>query len=165
MLSVVLALLLTYGVKKKNAFRIFSFFIVLTLAATLSRSSWIALVPMVMALLYFSKRKLPIIAALIAILIVAPFIMPKSVKERVAFTFTQPKESGQVTVGNVRLDTSTSGRLESWRDVLEEDFYNHPIRATASRGIASLTRNIRVCLPRRACSDSSPFSCFFFPST
>jgi len=128
MLSIVLGLLLTYGSKKqKILLGILSFFITLTLAATLSRASWLALVPMVMTLLYFSKRKLPIIATLIIIVIISPFILPKSVKERVAFTFTQPKETGQVTVGNVRLDTSTSGRLESWKNVLEEDFYKHPV--------------------------------------
>ena len=128
MLSIVLGLLLTYGSKKeKILFGILSFFITLTLAATLSRASWIALVPMVVMLLYFSKRKLPIIVALVIIVLISPFILPKSVKERVAFTFTQPKETGQVTVGNVRLDTSTSGRLESWKNVLEEDFFNHPI--------------------------------------
>ena len=128
MLSIVLGLLLTYGSKKeKILFGILSFFITLTLAATLSRASWVALIPMVVMLLYFSKRKLPIIVALVIIVLISPFILPKSVKERVAFTFTQPKETGQVTVGNVRLDTSTSGRLESWKNVLEEDFFNHPI--------------------------------------
>ena len=129
MLSIVLGLLLTYeGSRKQKIFlRILPFFIALTRAATLSRASWIALVPMVMALLYFSKRKLPIIVALVVIVVAAPFILPKSVKERVAFTFTQPRESGQVTVGNVRLDTSTSSRLESWKSVLETDFFNHPI--------------------------------------
>jgi O-antigen ligase len=128
MLSIVLGLLLTYGDRKQKLFLgALSFFIVISLAATLSRASWVALVPMSMTLLYFSKRKLPIIVALVVIVIAAPFILPKSVKERVAFTFTQPRESGQVTVGNVRLDTSTSGRLESWKSVLEEDFFNHPI--------------------------------------
>ena len=129
MLSIVLGLLLTYkGSRKQKIFlRILPFFIAITLAATLSRASWIALVPMAMTLLYFSKKKLPIIVALVVIVIAAPFILPKSVKERFAFTFTQPRESGQVTVGNVRLDTSTSGRLESWKNVLQEDFFNHPI--------------------------------------
>jgi len=128
MLSIVLGLLLTYGSGKQKLFLgTLSFCIAISLAATLSRSSWISLLPMVMTLLYFSKRKLPIIVVLVIIVLISPFILPKSVTERVAFTFTQPKETGQVTVGNVRLDTSTSGRLESWKSVLEEDFFNHPI--------------------------------------
>ena len=128
MLSIVLGLLLTYGSKKQKFFLgILSFCIAMSLAATLSRASWISLVPMVMMLLYFSKRKLPIIVVLVIIVLISPFILPKNVTERVAFTFTQPKEAGQVTVGNVRLDTSTSGRFESWKNVLEEDFFKHPI--------------------------------------
>ena len=128
MLSIVLGLLLTYGSKKQKFFLgILSFCIAISLAATLSRASWISLVPMVMMLLYFSKRKLPIIVVLVIIVLISPFILPKSVTERAAFTFTQPKEAGQVTVGTTRLDTSTSGRFRSWKDALETDFYNQPI--------------------------------------
>jgi O-antigen ligase len=82
---------------------------------------------MVMTLLYFSKRKWPIIVALIIIVLVSSFILPKSVKERVSFTFTQPKEQGQITVGTTRLDTSTSARLQSWKTALEKDFVTQPI--------------------------------------
>jgi len=128
MLSIVLGLLLTGGSRKQKIFLgTLSFFIVISLAATLSRSSWVSLIPMVMTLLYFSKRKWPIILTLIIIVLISPFILPKSVKDRVAFTFTQPKEAGQVTVGTTRLDTSTSGRFRSWKDALETDFYNQPI--------------------------------------
>ena len=128
MLSIVLGLLLTYGSTKQKLFLgVLSFFIAISLAATLSRASWVSLVPMLMMLLYFSKRKLPIIVVLVIIVLISPFILPKSVMDRVAFTFTQPKEAGQLRVGDVRLDTSTSGRLQSWKDVLKEDFFKHPI--------------------------------------
>jgi len=128
MLSIVLGLLLTYGSRKQKIFLgTLSFFIVISLAATLSRASWVSLIPMVMSLLYFSKRKLPIIVAVVIIVLILSFIMPKSVIERVSFTFTQPKEKGQMTIGNARLDTSTSARVQSWKDALEKDFISQPI--------------------------------------
>ena len=128
MLSIVLGLLLTYGSKKQKFFLgTLSFLIAISLAATLSRASWVSLIPMVMTLLYFSKRKWPIILTLIIIVFISPFILPNSVKERVSFTFTQPKEKGQVTIGRTTLDTSTSARFQSWKDALEKDFYKQPI--------------------------------------
>jgi len=129
MLSIVLGLLLGYGGSRKQ--KIFlgtlSFFIVISISLTLSRASWVSLVPMVMTLLYFSRRKWPIIVALIIIVLISPFILPKSVKERAAFTFTQPKERGQVTVGKTTLDTSTSARFLAWKNTLEKDFVTQPI--------------------------------------
>jgi O-antigen ligase len=135
MLSIVLGLLLTYGSRKqKFILGMLSFLIAITLAATLSRASWISLIPMVMTLLYFSKRKWPIILTLIIIVFISPFILPNSVKQRVSFTFTQPKEKGQVTVGNVTLDTSTSDRINQWKKVIQIRFFNHPILGNGITG-------------------------------
>lgn len=128
MLSITLGLLLTYGSKKqKSMFAALTFFIVISLAATLSRSSWIALPPMLIALIYFSKRKMVIVVPLIVIIAIAPFVLPHAVKERALFTFTQPRERGQIEVGGARIDTSTSARLNSWKIVLTRDFITHPI--------------------------------------
>ena len=62
-LSLVLGLLFSnYGTKKQKIFfGVLIFFILPTLAATQSRSSWLALVPMLLALIWFSKRKLVVI--------------------------------------------------------------------------------------------------------
>ena len=43
------------------------------------------------------------------------------------FTIAQPKESGQMRVGNVNLDTSTSARFESMKQVLMRDFPKQPV--------------------------------------
>jgi O-antigen ligase len=135
MLSIVLGLLLTYGSKKqKFILGMLSFLIAITLAATLSRASWISLIPMVMTLLYFSRRKLPIIVTLIIITLIASFMLPTSIKERALFTFDQPKEKGQVTIGNVRLDTSTSDRIKQWKNILQIHFIKHPILGYGIRG-------------------------------
>jgi O-antigen ligase len=128
MLSTVLGLSLTCGTKKQKLILLFlGFLILISLAATLSRSSWLSLVPMVLTLFYFSNKKMTIILAVLMILLISPFILPKSVTERVLFTFTQPKETGQITFGNVRIDTSTSARFEAWKNVLEKDFIQQPI--------------------------------------
>jgi len=128
MLSIAIGLLLSYGSKKqKGFFVILSFFIAVSLAATLSRASWIALIPMTLTFLYFHKKKLPIILALLLIITATPFILPKSVIQRVTFTFEQPKQRGQITIGGTRLDTSTSDRFKVWRNILTRDFASNPL--------------------------------------
>jgi O-antigen ligase len=42
------------------------------------------------------------------------------------FTFTQPEEQGQIKIGDVRLDTSTSARIQSWQGALR-NFPQHPL--------------------------------------
>ncbi len=130
MLSITLGLLVTYGTKKqKGLFIILAFFIVVSLMATLSRSSWVAAVPMLLTLIFFSKRKLVIIVSLILAFMLFPLVLPSGVgvKERVLFTFTQKQERGQIEIGGLKIDTSTSARLNSWKDVMTKDFITHPI--------------------------------------
>ena len=129
MLSLVLGLLYhNYGTTKKRLFFVaLVFCILLSLGATLSRSSWLALGPMLLALIWYSKKKMVVIIPLVVLVIVSFFMMPSSVKERAQFTFSQPLEQGQVKMGAVRIDTSTSARLNSWKQVLTEDFINHPL--------------------------------------
>jgi O-antigen ligase len=49
----------------------------------------------------------------------APLWAPHAVKERVSYTFTQVQEEGQIRLGALRIDTSTSERLRSWRQSIE----------------------------------------------
>jgi len=128
-LSLVLGLLFNnYGTKNQKYFLGgLVFFILITLAATLSRSSWLALGPMLLALIWFSKRKFVVIIPLIFLVLLSAFLLPSGVKERALYTFFQPKEEGQLVVGGVRVDTSTSARLVSWKNVLTRDFIKQPI--------------------------------------
>lgn len=128
-LSVVLGLLLSgYGKARHKIFLwVLLFCILITLAATYSRSSWLSLVPMAISFLYFSPRKLLITICLSFLILIGPFVVPQAVKDRALFTFTQPAERGQIRIGGVRIDTSTSARLESWKEVLTKDFADHPI--------------------------------------
>ena len=128
MLSISLGLILNYGSKmKKIALAALIVFILVSLAATLSRSSWLSLVPMIFILIYLSKKKLIIIIPLMIIVAMSPVIITKNVKDRALFTVTQSPEEGQLRIGGARIDTSTSARLESYRMVLTRDFIKHPL--------------------------------------
>jgi O-antigen ligase len=140
MLSVVLGLLFSnYGTRKqKYFFGGLIFFILITLAATLSRSSWLALGPMLLALIWFSKRKMVVIVSLLFLITVSSFLLPSAVTERVLFTVAQKVEEGQVQVGGVRIDTSTSARLIAWKAVLARDFIKQPLLGFGVTGYSFL---------------------------
>ncbi len=128
MLSITFGLLLTIKQRKTKIYlSILVFFITISLAATLSRSSWLSLAPMALALLYFSEKKKIILTVLLLVIFVGPMIMPSAVRERALYTFTQSKEQGQIQVGNARIDTSTSARLLSWKVILTKDFFKQPL--------------------------------------
>jgi len=127
MFSITLGLLVTpHSTRYKNILIGLGVLMVVSILATLSRSTWLAMGPMFLALIFFSKRKMIIIVPLAIFLIASPFVLPESVKERALHTVTQPPHRGQIEIGKVRLDTSTSERLNSWRYVLGEDFIKHP---------------------------------------
>jgi len=93
---------------------------------TKSRTSYLAIVPALMVLGYMTDRRIIILGVLVVSLMVSPLFLPTAVKNRIMFTFTQPEEQGQIQIGDLRLDTSTSARLVSWKESLE-DWPEHPI--------------------------------------
>jgi O-antigen ligase len=128
MMSVTVGLLVT-----KDAFRfkksllILLGLILVTLGATHSRGSWVALPAIILTLVFFTKNRIAILLPLIAFLVASPIIVPKSVIDRAAYTFQQPAEEGQMKIGTIRVDTSTSARLESWKLILTNDFQKKPL--------------------------------------
>jgi len=128
MISLVLGLMLSNDRPKSKPFLLTLLMVsVVTLALTLSRSSWLAAVPMLATLTYLTKKKFFIIIPLIFIIAVAPIILPQSVKDRFFYTFLQPHDRGDVEIGSFKLDSSTSARVQSWKQVLTKDFVKHPI--------------------------------------
>ena len=94
---------------------------------TQSRGSYLAFFPMLVVFVWLSEKRKVVLLALLFVAALLPMIAPQAVKERVSYTFTQRYHPGQhVEVGNVRLDTSTSERLRSWKAALK-DFSRHPI--------------------------------------
>ncbi len=93
---------------------------------TQSRSSYLAFVPAMMVLGAMTERRLIIVGLLSVGLLLSPLFLPGIVKERILFTFNQPEEPGQITIGELRLDTSTSARLQSWKEAAR-DISKHPL--------------------------------------
>ena len=104
-----------------------SVLIVFPLLFTLSRASYLAVIPLAGALWLYGDRKLFLTGLFAIAVVVAPLVAPKAVADRILYTVTQPREPGQVRVGGVRLDTSTSERLRSWSQTVFEDWPNHPL--------------------------------------
>ncbi len=93
---------------------------------TQSRSSYLAFIPAGLFLAFLSERRFVIVGLACVGLMLSPLFLPEIVKQRISYTFNQPEEPGQIMIGDVRLDTSTSARLQSWKEVLR-DFTRHPI--------------------------------------
>jgi len=90
--------------------------IVVNLLYTQSRSSYLAVFPAFLVLAAFSRFKVHLLGGLVLLFALSPWILPGAVKERAAYTFSQPTETGQLRMGNLRLDTSTSARIVSWQE-------------------------------------------------
>jgi O-antigen ligase len=83
---------------------------------TLSRSSYVAAIPMFAALFVFTDRKLVLLAILAVFVAAAPLLLPTAVKHRVSETFVpDPGFTQTETIGSVGLDTSTSARISSFK--------------------------------------------------
>ncbi len=80
---------------------------------TQSRASYLAMLPMLLFISLFSRKRGLLIALLSLFVIVSPLLLPRVVKDRILYTFTQPvhQVQAQVSFGGFRLDTSTSARL------------------------------------------------------
>ena len=147
MLSLVIGLLVTQGsLRNKLPLLALIPFILVTLAATHSRGSWLALPFMLLTLILLSRRRLLIVVPLCLFLAVSPIILPKTVIDRALYTFNQPAEEGQLKVGNVKIDTSTSARLESWRLILTRDFVQRPLLGYGITGYSFVDAQIPTVL-------------------
>lgn len=94
---------------------------------TQSRASYLAFFPMLLVFVWLSEKRKLIILSLLFLTLLFPLIAPQKVRDRITFTFTQRLHPGQhVQVGDIRLDTSTSARLRSWKHALK-DTVKHPI--------------------------------------
>src|SRR5712692_2426871 len=86
---------------------------------TLSRSSYLAVLPAAGMLALLSSRRKVMIAALGLLVLVSPIIMtaaPEPVKKRILYTFQPERGQAMVKVGQVTFDPSTSERLLSMQE-------------------------------------------------
>jgi len=92
---------------------------------TQSRSSYLAMIPAMFAFVWLSEKRQWVFLTLVFAGLLLPFIAPNPAKERFAYTFTEERDRG-IEISGVKLDTSTSARLNSWKDVAK-DWVKHPI--------------------------------------
>lgn len=119
LISIVIGLMITRGAitTRRWPFIVLLVVAILSVFATLSRSSMLALSVVVLLVVGFTSYRKPLLFTLVlAIVATSPLWAPKSVKERVMFTFEQQSQVGQVKVGGLKVDTSTSERLHSWEN-------------------------------------------------
>jgi O-antigen ligase len=100
--------------------------LLISLLYTQSRASYIAIVPAYLTLSLFSQRRFYLLAGLVLVLALSPLIVPRVAKERIAETFTQPVQTGQIQFGKLRIDTSASARIISYKEALS-DWQKRPI--------------------------------------
>jgi len=92
----------------------FAGLVTVPLLFTLSRTSWMAAVPMLLTLLALSQRRLLLLIPLTVGIALSPLLLPQSVIDRYNYTFNASVDRGDIRVAGARLDTSTSARIESW---------------------------------------------------
>lgn len=135
MFSVVLGMLLYTPRGKRRAMLVALLgIIIVPFIFTESRSSYLSFVVAMGLFIVFSKKKRLLIVGTLVGLSLAPVILPQNVIDRVMFTFTQAEQAGQMSVGGVKIDTSTSARLESWKQVLTEKFPQNPFLGVGVTG-------------------------------
>jgi len=108
--------------------------ILVTIAFTESRSSYLGLAVAIALFLLFSEHKKMLALGALAAMALFPIVIPQTVIDRVFYTFTQPVQRGQIKLGAIRLDTSTSARIESWKKAIERDFFRHPVLGVGVTG-------------------------------
>ena len=93
---------------------------------TLSRSSYLAVIPAIMTFIFLSEKRNLVVGSILLIGLILPFTAPRIAKDRIYYTFSQGRNRGDVVeVAGIKLDTSTSARLNSWMTSLQ-DWFKHP---------------------------------------
>jgi hypothetical protein len=119
----------------KRGGALLSLFVIPPLLATLSRSSWLALGASLLVLAAFAPERRTLIGATILASTLLFFVHPRSVEERVLYTFQGEGPSAEA--GRLRLDPSSSARLSSWSDALR-GFVQHPLAGWGVTGYGFL---------------------------
>jgi O-antigen ligase len=116
----------TENLKLRNSLIFLIFIMISPFLFTQSRASYLGLVPVCLILGLLTRRKIIVTGILAVAFLLSPLILPSQVKNRIIYTFDQTEERGQVKVGDIHLDTSTSARLVSLKKILT-DWPKHPL--------------------------------------
>jgi hypothetical protein len=94
----------------------------LPFAFTLSRASYLGVVPTLLALAWFTRQRRFMVGLVLLLTVCSPILaltLPAPVTKRILYTFEPEKGQATVRVGKVAFDPSTSARLISFRTAIE----------------------------------------------
>jgi O-antigen ligase len=110
----------------------------LPFAFTLSRASYLGVLPAFLVLTWFTRQRRFMVGLVILLVVCSPiiaFVAPTPVTQRILYTFEPERGQATVRVGRVALDPSTSARLISFRAAVE-GFMHRPIFGYGVTGFA-----------------------------
>jgi hypothetical protein len=94
----------------------------LPFAFTLSRASYLGVVPALLVLAWFTRQRRVMVGLVLLLAVCSPLLaltLPSAVTQRILYTFEPEKGHATVRVGKVAFDPSTSARLISFKTALE----------------------------------------------
>src|SRR5262249_29537571 len=96
---------------------------------TLSRASYLGVIPAFLVIAWLTTRRRFVVGLILLGLVASPalvYVAPKSVKQRVVYTFKEERGSETVRLGKVAFDPSTSARLMSFKAAFQ-GFAQRPV--------------------------------------
>lgn len=117
MLSIILGLLAHYEKGKERLYLAgLALLILFPFFFSLSRGSWLAVIPMSIVFITISEKKIFFILVLLISAIAIPLLAPEKVKERAASTFIEEKGFQRTErIGKISFDPSASERIASFK--------------------------------------------------
>jgi hypothetical protein len=94
----------------------------LPFAFTLSRASYLGVVPTLLVLAWFTRQRKFMVGLVLLLTVCSPILaltLPSPVTKRILYTFEPEKGQATVRVGKVAFDPSTSARLISFQTAIE----------------------------------------------
>lgn len=119
----------------RTGLAIFLGLLTLALLATLSRSSYLSAGALLCAVAATQWRRPRVLVLVMVMMMLIPLLAPANVKQRVSDTFFGRQYGGEIAVGSMALDSSTSERLRSWTYVLKE-WTHYPLFGRGITGYA-----------------------------
>jgi len=112
---------------------------------TLSRSSYVAFVFSLLALIVLSKKKVELVAVTTIIFLIVLVLNPQAVFLRVKYTFEGPR-SNTARYGGSHFDPSAAARITSWKDSIKA-WTERPILGRGVSGFAFIDGQYIRTLP------------------
>jgi hypothetical protein len=125
----IIAGLVMYYKKGRNILAFIFLFLLPTFIFTLSRASYLGMVPALIALALLTNKKAVINTSLVLLAAFALFVAlgPPKVKSRVIDTFKPIQRQKLKRVGMISLGPSPAARVKSWKEVFMRDFPRKPL--------------------------------------